>query len=156
MEKIALTHLVLGELDTNCYIISDLEKRNCIVIDPGAEGEKVLHELEIKDLKLEAIINTHGHMDHIGGNEFLLKETGCKLYIHEDDKDMLQDPAKNLSVYSGNDVISPPATDILEDKQILEFGNIRLKIIHTPGHSPGSVSILLDKRLFSGDTLFKK
>jgi len=156
MENIATTHIVVGELETNCYIISDLEKRNCVVIDPGAEGEKILEEIRIKDLKLEAVINTHGHMDHIGGNGLLLDETGCKLYIHEADRDMLKDPTKNLSVYSGQDITSPDATDILKEGQILEFGNIRIKIIHTPGHSPGSVSILLDKRLFSGDTLFKK
>lgn len=156
MNNVVITPLVVGELDTNCYIISDLENKVSVVIDPGDEGEVILGEIKAKGCTLKAIINTHGHMDHIGANTFLKEKTGADIYIHADDADMLTDAAKNLSIYAGRSIVSPPADKLISDKDVLTFGNIKFKVIHTPGHSPGSISLRMGIDLFSGDTLFKK
>ncbi len=156
VDTVVITPLVVGELDSNCYIISDLKNKISVVIDPGAEGDVILGEIKAKSCELKAVINTHGHMDHIGANEFLLKNTDAELYIHENDKDMLSDPEKNLSRYTGKDITSPPADFFIREGDVLQFGDITLQVIETPGHSLGSVALLMGKTLFSGDTLFKK
>lgn len=155
-KNIVITPIVVGELDTNCYIISDLDNKIAIVIDPGDEGEIILSEINSKGCKLDSIINTHGHMDHIGANRFLKEKTSCKLYIHEFDAEMLTNPDKNLSIYSGRNIVSPEADEFIKEGDYITAGNISMKVIHTPGHSPGSVSLLFGDVIFSGDTLFKK
>ncbi|MGM0608558.1 MAG: MBL fold metallo-hydrolase, partial [Candidatus Muiribacteriota bacterium] len=155
-KNIIITPIVVGELDTNCYILFDLENKKAVVIDPGDEGEVIFGEIEAKGCRLEAIINTHGHMDHIGANNFLIEKTSAKLYIHEFDTELLHNPEKNLSTFCGKNVVSKKADVLLKEGDKIKAGNIELNVLHTPGHSAGSISLFTDKILFSGDTLFKK
>ncbi len=127
-------------------------KKAC-VIDPGGDHEKILEALKTHDLTLDVIVLTHGHMDHIGGLADLAKATGAEVAIHEDDKEMLEDPRLNLSGSMGGG-IAIQADRLLKDGDKVQFGNIRLKVIHTPGHTKGSICLKVHEDLFTGDTLF--
>lgn len=146
--------LTLGPMQANCYLLECEETHSAIVIDPGDDAEVILDILEKRKLNLEFIINTHGHIDHISANADLKKKTSAKLYIHRLDADMIINPQKNLSSFIGRDISSPSADKILEDGDNLEVGTIILKVIHTPGHSPGSICLLADESVFTGDLLF--
>ena len=146
--------LTLGPMQANCYLLECEETHSAIVIDPGDDADAILDVLEKHKLNLEFIINTHGHIDHISANADLKNKASAKLCIHRLDADMIVNPQKNLSSFIGRDISSPSADKILEDGDNLEVGTIILKVIHTPGHSPGSISLLADNVLFTGDLLF--
>lgn len=149
-----LLRLPVGELQTNCYIFWDHFGREAVVIDPGAEPENILNVIIREKLKLIAIVNTHGHADHIGANHAVKSRTSACLYIHPADREMLTDPGKNMSLSFGQTIVSPPADVMLLDGDVLSIGPWNLTVLETPGHSPGSICLLGEGRLFSGDTLF--
>ena len=141
---------VVGPMQTNCYVLSDEETGEAIIIDPGDEPEKIKKYLVQNKLKPEFIVNTHGHVDHIASDaEFKLP-----VYIHKLDLYNLRDPLKNLSSLVGGNVKPPSQIMPLEDKDIIGTKKIKLEVIHTPGHTPGGISLKFDKVVFSGDTLF--
>ncbi|MEK7397586.1 MAG: MBL fold metallo-hydrolase [Candidatus Poribacteria bacterium] len=144
----------LGPMEANCYLLECEKTLSAIVIDPGDEADVILDIISDRKLKLEFIINTHGHIDHISANNDLKKKTSAKLCIHRLDADIIVDPQKNLSSFIGKPISSLPPDRILEDGDIIESGTIKLKVIHTPGHSPGSISLLADDAIFTGDLLF--
>jgi len=146
--------LTLGPMQANCYLLECEETLSAVVIDPGDDADVILNILEEHKLNLELIINTHGHIDHIAANSDLKQKTNAQLCIHELDADMIVNPQKNLSSFIGRAISSPPANKILKDGDILEAGMISLKVIHTPGHSPGSICLLTDEAIFTGDLLF--
>jgi len=143
---------------TNCYLVSSAEEKEGLIIDPGfvrdAEGQSLLREVNRHDFRVKYIVNTHGHPDHTSGNDFIKKATGAPILIHEYDAPMLTEAGKNLAELFGFRVLSPSADRILHNGDIIELGNITLKVIHTPGHSRGSISLLSDEVVFTGDTLF--
>lgn len=145
----------VGPMEVNCYIVFDQLEKQAIIIDPGADYLRIEKILNTKGLKPAFIINTHGHIDHIGAdNEFSLA-----IYIHRDDVILLSDPKLNLSQFFSSSFAVNSRINAIEDNQEIHLGNhICLKVIHTPGHTPGSISLLLvhpeNKILFSGDTLF--
>lgn len=143
----------LGVMGTNCYIVWD-ENRNGVVIDPGFTDSRLKAIIEKNDLMIHYILLTHGHFDHIGAVEKLKKETGAKVLIHEKDKACLTDPKRNLSYLAGLEIRGEEADGFLIDKDVLQVGDLKFEIIHTPGHSKGGVCLLADNHLFSGDTLF--
>lgn len=145
--------LQVGALASNCYILSDDDK-NAVVIDPGAEPHTILKEIEDLNLKIEWIILTHGHADHIGAVEEVKNSTGAKVAIHEKDAKMLVSSKENLSFYMGNGITQPPADKELKGEEVIKVGKLMLEIIWTPGHTPGSICIKAGKFLFTGDTLF--
>ncbi len=147
--------IILGKLATNCYILGCHQTKEAVVIDPAEESITLLEIIKENRFQLKYIINTHGHADHIGGNKILKEKYLAKLLVHMLDEEMLIDPKKNYSFYTGLPIQSPPPDDYLEEGMSLFFGNYHLFIIHTPGHSPGSVSLKLDNMIFTGDTLFK-
>lgn len=149
---IEVTKIEVGQWATNCYLVISRKGRESLIIDPGAEPARLLSQ--VKGLKVKYIINTHGHSDHIGANGEMKKRTGAPLLIHRDDASMLLHPAENLSLLWGQEVISPPADRLLQGGEEFELAGTFWKVIHTPGHSPGGISLLGDHRLFSGDTLF--
>ena len=144
----------LGPMQANCYLLECEETLSAIVIDPGDEADVILDIISDRKLKLEFIINTHGHIDHISANNDLKKKTSAKLCIHRLDAEIIVDPQKNLSSFIGKPISSLPPDRILEDGDIIESGTIKLKVIHTPGHSPGSICLLADDAIFTGDLLF--
>lgn len=148
--------LELGALGTNCYIVICDETKKGVVIDPGGNPEKVIAFIEEQQIDVQAIINTHGHHDHIGGNKKLKEHTNADLYIHADDADMLTSSKRNFSVFMGEENCGPGADKLLKDGDVISFGECSLKAIHLPGHTRGGVGLYAEKEgvLFSGDVLF--
>ncbi|MGP1470975.1 MAG: MBL fold metallo-hydrolase [Schwartzia sp. (in: firmicutes)] len=145
--------LVVGPVAANCYLLSD-EGGKGIVIDPGGDAPAILDTIRKEHITVEAILNTHGHSDHIAANDAVRNATGAPLYIHAADEHMLTDPRANLSLFMGGNVVSRPAEHHLKEGDILCVGAMALKVLHTPGHSPGGVCFAGEGVLFSGDTLF--
>jgi len=133
----------VGMMGTNCYVVGDKNSGEAVVIDPGfdteSEGQQILDEIERNGLQVKYIINTHGHPDHNGGNRILKDHSHAPILIHGADSPMLN---------------NPPADRTLHEGDIIEVGDVKLKVIHTPGHSPGSTALLAGDYVFSGDTLF--
>lgn len=146
--------VVVGPLDTNCYLVYCDETLDCAVIDPGAEAERIFPLVVELGLKPVIILNTHGHIDHIGANKDVKDKFNVPLCIHSLDSPLLEKIQEfELSFFLGAKE-SPPADRLLEDKDTIRFGKSSLRVVHTPGHTPGSVSFLGDGIVFSGDTLF--
>jgi hydroxyacylglutathione hydrolase len=148
--------LSLGPLNTNAYLLSDPDTGKGIIIDPGMNPQPLIKR--IANLKIEAILLTHAHFDHIGGVDEIRKLKKCPVYLHDLEADWLTNPKKNGSArYAelGAPIVTDPAEYALDEGQVLDFLGIQLKVFHTPGHSPGSVSFLYENHLFGGDVLFK-
>lgn len=146
--------LSVGPMEANCYILGCEETRTAMVIDPGSDAARILSVISSHNLRVRFIVNTHAHVDHIAANSDLKEKTSASLCIHSADADILLDPQKNLSFFAGIPVSSPVPDRLLEDGDILEAGTLHLKVMHTPGHSPGSICLLGGKCIFTGDLLF--
>ena len=146
--------LEVGNLGTNCYIVYSENTKKAVVIDPGGGLDQIMALLNREGLKVEAIINTHGHADHVFGNVKLKEMTSAPLWIHESDADMLGSGSRNLSAFIGASTSCGRADRLLKDGEVLSFGDFTLKVLHTPGHTPGGISLLAEKDVFVGDTLF--
>ena len=140
---------------SNCYVFVCDEMKKGVIIDPGDEPEKIMDLVYEENFKILYIINTHGHMDHIGANREIKKATGAKILIHRDDADMLEMGRFNLSFSKQELFLSFTIDRRLVDDEIIRFGTQKLKVIHTPGHTPGGICLLGDDVIFTGDTLFK-
>lgn len=151
-----LERLIVGALKANCYLIGCKKTKKAAVIDPGGEDEVefILNLLQINNFDLKYIINTHGHTDHIAGNNLLKAKTEALLLVHSLDADILVDANKNFSSFMGKEICSPPADKLLEEGDEISLGTLKLIIIHTPGHTPGGICLVLNNIVFTGDTLF--
>lgn len=137
-------------MEVNCYIIADPITKAACLIDPGADPIRIKNLLDREGLNVKFILNTHGHGDHIAANGHF----NSPVYIHKLDADFLTNAEKNLSTMFGFPIISPKASRLLEDKDKIYLGELVLEIMHTPGHTPGSISIRLGNIIFTGDALF--
>lgn len=146
--------LAVGPLQVNCFIVACAKTREALVVDPGDEAERVLQRLQEYDLQLKIVVNTHGHFDHIGGNRRLVEASGAELLIHRADLPVLRRAREHAAIYGMSVTPSPEPTRLLAGGEILEVGELRLQVLHTPGHSPGGICLLGDGHLFVGDTLF--
>ncbi|MBU0491715.1 MAG: MBL fold metallo-hydrolase [Chloroflexi bacterium] len=151
--------LVVGNLATNCYVVGDPETKKGIIIDPGGDAEQIMNAVQRAGLDIVAIVDTHGHFDHVMANEVVQELTGAPIAIHPADAPMLTDPKKGFGMFAmffGNLPGGPPAEVLLNDGDEVRFGNQALKVVHTPGHSQGSISLVGDDVVFSGDALFQR
>lgn len=151
--------LVVGFLHTNCYLVICDRTQETLIIDPGFaeyEGAHVLNELGRYNARVKYVINTHGHADHISGNMNVKEKTNAQIATHCDDAEMLTNPLKNLSEMLGLRVHSPPPDRMLQDGDKIKVGALKFEVIHTPGHTPGSISLYCrsENIVFTGDTLF--
>ncbi len=150
-----LKRLVVGSLESNCYLVADEETKEGIIVDPGAEGERILQTVTQEGIIPLYLINTHGHIDHIGANGYLKERIeGIKIGIHEADARMLINADENLSNFAGEAVTSPPADFFLKEGEEITVGKTRWKVIHTPGHTLGGICLLGEGNIITGDTLF--
>jgi len=147
--------IVVGALETNCYIIAPSANSEAAIIDPGGNAQLIAQRLEKLNLELKLIINTHGHIDHTGADSKLAGMYDVPIYISADDKGVLNNPNDNLSLLLGEKYEEVKDVKQLRDGQALNVGGLELKVLSTPGHTRGSVSILVDGKLFSGDLLFR-
>ena len=136
--------LTLGMYQTNTYIIHDETSKSCCVIDPGYQANTILKKLDALGLKPEAILLTHGHFDHVGAVKDLAADTDCRVFLCADDT-MLPPMFTSGPLYY---------TDTYEEGSVLNMAGLTIHVLHTPGHTPGSVCLLAENTLFSGDTLF--
>ncbi|NLG86457.1 MAG: MBL fold metallo-hydrolase [Firmicutes bacterium] len=152
---IEVKRLVVGVIVANCYLVYSSGDKEAVVIDPGAEGEKILATAEELGLKLRYIINTHGHADHIGANGYIKERTGADILVHQADAPMLVLADQNLSAWMPQPVMSPAADKLLTANEEICCGELSFKVLATPGHTPGSISLFTPGMVFTGDALFK-
>jgi glyoxylase-like metal-dependent hydrolase (beta-lactamase superfamily II) len=149
----------VGPIETNCYVVECEKTREAVVVDPGfgkSEAKAFIDEIRERGLKVKYIVNTHGHDDHTSGNTAIKEATNAKVLIHEADAHMLTPLSTNRPKTRNNETESPVADQLLKEGDVIEAGNIRLTVIHTPGHTKGSISLYShnDNVVFTGDTLF--
>ena len=148
-----IREITVGPVGTCCYILSREDRDDCLVIDPGDEAARIRKAAGEK--KIAAILLTHGHFDHIGAVRELMAED-TRLVIHELDAAMLADPVRNVSMTLMNTPITAPApTDTVREGSVLTLAGLEIRVLHTPGHTPGSSCFLIENHLFTGDTLFE-
>jgi hydroxyacylglutathione hydrolase len=145
-----LYKIYIKSVDTNCYLFGSKKTRQVALIDPGDEAGMIKEFIKQHCLEPKFIVNTHGHIDHIGANS----EMELPVYIHERDANFLTNPLLSLAPFYGKLKGSPKASRILRDGDEIDISGITLKVIHTPGHTPGGISLYHKGIVFTGDTLF--
>jgi hydroxyacylglutathione hydrolase len=152
-----LKSLVVGPIAANCYVIGDETTREGAIIDPGDEADNILRVVEQSGLQIMFLIGTHGHFDHTAAASAIKKSLGCDFLLHKKDIPFVQHSKMSAQQWGFNIEQVPEPDRTIEEGDILELGNLELRIIHTPGHSPGGISIYVarEKLVFTGDTLFQ-
>ena len=141
---IKIRTLPLGAYQTNTYLVWEENSPTCVVIDPGYEPDTILDEAKKLGKEIAAVLLTHGHFDHVGGVKELAAETGCPVYLHEAELSMPPQMTAGPLFY----------TNTYGEGDFVEAAGLSFKVLHTPGHTPGSVCLLCENAMFSGDTLF--
>ncbi len=155
-----IKRLILSPLGTNCYLVKTGDNSG-VVIDPADSGEVILARAQEMDMKIEKILLTHGHFDHTGAVNFLKDKTGAQMYIHGDDVCMLNDGDKALAYFCPTMPFEQKTADVvLKDGDEIAQDGVIFKVMHTPGHSAGSVCYMMNNPegmdvMFSGDTIFR-
>jgi glyoxylase-like metal-dependent hydrolase (beta-lactamase superfamily II) len=150
-----IEYYVVGIVGTNCYFAIHPDTKECLIIDPGDQGEQLAEKIKSEGLSPKAILLTHGHFDHIMGVEALRQEFSIPVYVHEADQDLLENPDLNSGSMIGRSV-SVTADHMVKDGEILNLAGFKIQVLHTPGHTPGGVCYYFPEEeiVFSGDTLF--
>lgn len=152
---VVFEHMVVGPLGCNCYVVGDEATKRCIVIDPGDDADEIAARIAARGLTVTALVATHAHFDHVLGAERLRALTGAPFYMHPDDRPVLDWLQDSVRMFLGRDAGDPPSVDddAIEGGKLVA-GDVTLHVVHTPGHSPGSISLVAPGVVFSGDTLF--
>jgi len=154
-ERLYLRRFVVGAFDTNCYLAADPTSLEALIIDPGGDPHAVAEAVRSEGFTARGIVNTHAHADHTAANDALRGQFGCPVMIHELDAPALTDPEANLSAFAGHaELAVSPADRLLKDGDEIRIGELVFQVMHTPGHTPGGICLLMDRVLLSGDTLF--
>lgn len=149
-----IKRLVVGPLESNCFIIADENTKEALLIDPGDEPDRILDLIAENNLKVKYIVCTHAHFDHVGAVPEIKKETGSEIVIHRDELDLYRH-TKDQAAFWGYELDPLPDPDTLvSEGDKLEIGDLKFEIIHTPGHSPGGICLYGEDILITGDTLF--
>ena len=143
-----------GILQANTYVLIDEETKEAAIIDSGGEFEIINDALEKHGAKLKYILNTHAHFDHVMGEKEAQEHTGLPVYVHEDDKILLENLKRQAAFFRIGEAEAPENIKTFDENTVFKLGNQEIKVIHTPGHTPGSVCFLVGDALISGDTLF--
>ncbi len=143
----------VGAFAANCYLVACPETHEGVIIDPGAEGRRIIKQAEKLALVVKYIINTHGHIDHVGANMEVKSAFDVPVLVHENDASMFRSPQASLAIFTGKGRLKPPDQTFLEGDSFT-VGHLEIRVLETPGHTPGSVTLDIAGRLFTGDTLF--
>lgn len=146
--------IVVGPLQVNCYLVLCEETNKAAIIDPGADGQQVVIAVEELGCEVVAIVNTHGHFDHIGANRRVKDVTGAPLMLHAADVELLRKAQVHAAVYGLSAEPSPMPDRVLNEGDTIDVGNLSLEVLHLPGHSPGGIGLKIAGHVFVGDTLF--
>jgi len=147
--------ITVGPLMENAYLLGDKKTKESAIIDPGDEAKKIIGTLEKHSLKCKYILLTHAHVDHVAGVKELAAVTGADVLMHKADSLLLKAAPIQAVAFGIRPFIAPRIAKYIEDGEIIQVGNISVRVIHTPGHSPGSVCFLAENVIFAGDTLFQ-
>ncbi len=154
--QIGLKRLVVGMLGTNCYLIFDKTTKEGYVIDAGSEAKKIISSVRECQMNCLGVLCTHGHMDHVGAAGKVAQEVSVPVYISREDSPILTGASSGISLKIGSLLVSKPSgIEFLEDGQEVFFGDNRIEVLSTPGHTRGSISFLVDDMLFCGDLIFE-
>ena len=150
--------LVVGQLNTNCYLVACEDTRQAIVIDPGGDAERILQGINAQQLVVKFIVLTHFHFDHVLAAEAVRSATGAPLAIHHNEADLLAHPPALFRFFSPEVPSGIVADQMLHDRDRLAFGDLEAEILLTPGHSPGGISLWFPQEavVFTGDALFRE
>lgn len=149
-----IEQILVGHMAVFCYLIGDEESGEAVLVDPASDFDRIMSYIEKYNFTVKKIINTHGHFDHIGGNRYFIKKTGAELLIHEKDYYFLgKSVSRFLEFIRGGRAVRYDVRFLRDGDEIM-VGKHRISVIHTPGHSPGSVCLYIEGNLFTGDTLF--
>jgi hydroxyacylglutathione hydrolase len=143
--------LEVSMFGTNCYLVGCPVTKEGVVIDPGAEGKRILNEIQALGLNIKYIINTHGHVDHIGANSRLKEALGAPVLLHQDDFELYRNPGFGLGLVVGK---QPQPDRFIQEGDRISFGQLEFEVLETPGHTKGGISLCLPDAVFTGDTLF--
>ena len=149
-----LVRLVVGPLQVNCYILADEKTKDAVIIDPGDDADEILRIVREKGLKVKYLVNTHAHFDHVGANKKIKEETGAQLLLHEKDAVVLRNAISHAAVFNLTTTASPEADRYVQQGDVISAGEISLRVLHTPGHSPGGICLAEHGMVFTGDSLF--
>lgn len=153
-ENLIIKRLVVGSLSANCYIVGNADTREGMVIDPGGNPEVILNAVTDSGFDVQTIVLTHGHSDHIAALYDIQDRTGADVVIHIEDADFLEGRGSFSSMFGISYKTPEPPDRLLREGDVIEMGSTRFTVVHTPGHTPGSICLLTENRIFTGDTLF--
>ena len=148
--------LQVGNLGTNCYLAYDEQTLDGVVIDPGGEGARVVREVANQHIKVQAILLTHGHADHIMALKHVREALQVPVIIHKEDETMLGDVKRNLSFFVGETISYTSVDRLVDDEEVVTLGSLSFKVLHTPGHTPGGCCFQFGLDVFCGDTIFSE
>jgi hydroxyacylglutathione hydrolase len=154
--KILVKRLVVGSLSANCYIVGGKAAGEGMVIDPGGNAEEIYREIRDSGLDITTIVLTHGHSDHIAALRDIQDKTGAEVAIHIEDADFLEGYGSVSSQFGISYRTPHPPDRLLREGDNIDIGDMRFTVIHTPGHTPGSICLLTGDKVFTGDTLFRR
>ena len=154
MPVMEIVQMRLARMAVFCYLLGDEHTKTCALIDPAFNTERILSEAQRLQYRITHVINTHGHSDHTAGNQAVIEATGAQLLIHELDAQRLGKVLHNTFSRLLGGKGSPRPDVLLHDDDMVRIGETQLKVLHTPGHTPGSICLYANGHLFTGDTLF--